>query len=67
VHAERNDPATGAEHRFMSSPKKDLLLRYLDAYNRDAMAELGELVEPTYVRHSSGASLTLGKRSMKPT
>src|SRR4051812_13994902 len=43
----------------MSSPNKDLLLRYLDAYNGDAMAELGELVEPTYVHHSSGASLTL--------
>jgi len=43
----------------MGSPNKDLLLRYLAAYNRDAMAELAELVVPTYEHHSSGVSLTL--------
>ena len=41
------------------TPNKDLLTRYFDAYNRDAMAELDELVSPTYVHHSSDQPLTL--------
>lgn len=43
----------------MSSPNKDLMRRYIDAYNRNAMADLDELVSPNYVHHSSDEPLTL--------
>ena len=43
----------------MSSTNKGLLGRYVDAYNRDAMDELAEIVAADYIHHSSGRDLTI--------
>jgi steroid delta-isomerase-like uncharacterized protein len=43
----------------MTSPNKQLLLGYIDAYNRDAMDELAGMVDNAYVHHSNGDSLSI--------
>ena len=43
----------------MTSTNKAILGRYVDAYNRDAMDELGEFVAADYIHHSSGRDLTI--------
>jgi len=45
----------------MSSTNKSLIHRYLDAYNRGAMDELGDLVSVDYVHHNNGRDLTLAQ------
>jgi steroid delta-isomerase-like uncharacterized protein len=43
----------------VSGSNKDLVSRYVEAYNRGAWDELDELVAPDYVHHSNALELTL--------